>query len=175
MGYLNRKQTPHRGHILLQWNFTRPPDSRFNSLPLTHFILIQILNLKKTGFSGDFQVRHPRCVERITSIDKCSQTQLLIFVLLRGVSTQLVLTTDRMLWVCWLITVCRLRQSANNSQHWHTDKIDNCRVGDSIMADQYIRGHFTYVRPVSDVYFTGANCKAWHIQTMKRQFKYKPT
>ena len=33
-----------------------------------------------------FQVRHPRCVERIASIDKCSQTQLLIFVLPRGVS-----------------------------------------------------------------------------------------
>jgi hypothetical protein len=29
----------------------------------------------------------------ITNIDKCSQTQLLIFVLLRGVFTQLVLTT----------------------------------------------------------------------------------
>ena len=34
-----------------------------------------------------YQVRHPRCVDRITSNDKCSQTQLLIFVLLRGVST----------------------------------------------------------------------------------------
>jgi hypothetical protein len=41
----------------------------------------------------NFQARHPRCVDRITSIDKCSQTQLLIFVLLRGVSTYLVLTT----------------------------------------------------------------------------------
>jgi len=30
----------------------------------------------------NFQVRHPRCVDRITSIDKYSQTQLLIFVLL---------------------------------------------------------------------------------------------
>jgi hypothetical protein len=40
----------------------------------------------------DFQVRHPRCVDRITSIDKCSQIQLSIFVLLRGVSTWLVIT-----------------------------------------------------------------------------------
>jgi hypothetical protein len=47
-----------------------------------------------------------------------------------------------MLWVCWPITVCRLHQPANNSrQPWHTDKTDKCRVGDSIMADQYIRGH----------------------------------
>ena len=38
-----------------------------------------------SSLSG-FQVRH-RCVDRITSIDKCSQTQLLIFVLLRSVST----------------------------------------------------------------------------------------
>ena len=35
----------------------------------------------------NFQARHPRCVDRSTSVDKCSQTQLLIFVLLRGVST----------------------------------------------------------------------------------------
>jgi len=38
-----------------------------------------------------FQASHPHCVDRITSIDKCSQTQLLIFVLLRGVSTWLLL------------------------------------------------------------------------------------
>jgi hypothetical protein len=36
---------------------------------------------------------HRRCVDRITYIDKCSQTQLLIFVLVKGVSTWLVLTT----------------------------------------------------------------------------------
>jgi len=36
-----------------------------------------------------YQVRHPRCVNRITSRVKCSQTQLLAFMLLRGVSTYL--------------------------------------------------------------------------------------
>jgi len=41
----------------------------------------------QNSVSDNFQVRYPRCVDRITSIDKCSQTQLLRCVLLRGVST----------------------------------------------------------------------------------------
>jgi len=36
---------------------------------------------------SNFQAKHPRSVDRITSIDNCSQTQILIFLLLRGVST----------------------------------------------------------------------------------------
>ena len=47
------------------------------------------------GFYHSFQVRHSRCVDRITCIDKCSQTQLIIFVLLRGVSAYLVFRTTR--------------------------------------------------------------------------------
>jgi hypothetical protein len=35
----------------------------------------------------NFQVIYPLCVDRFTSIDKFSQTQRLIFVLLRGVSS----------------------------------------------------------------------------------------
>ena len=31
------------------------------------------------NLTGKFQVRHPRCVDKITSIDNCSQTQLLTF------------------------------------------------------------------------------------------------
>ena len=38
-----------------------------------------------------YQVRQPRCVDRITSRVKCSETQLLAFVWLRVVSTELVL------------------------------------------------------------------------------------
>ena len=47
----------------------------------------------QNSVSGNFQVGHPRCVDRITRIDKCSHTQQLIFVLLRGVFTQIVFTT----------------------------------------------------------------------------------
>ena len=51
-------------------------------------ILIVVVRIATTCLKNfkTCQVRHPRCVDRITSIDKCSQTQLIIFVLLRGVS-----------------------------------------------------------------------------------------
>jgi hypothetical protein len=53
---------------------------------------------KNEALHCNFQVRHPRFVDIITSIDKCSQKQLLIFVLLRGVSTYLVLDMFRPLY-----------------------------------------------------------------------------
>ena len=47
-----------------------------------------------TGVSLLFlSIERSLCIDMIASIDICSQTQILIFVLLRRVSTQLVLTT----------------------------------------------------------------------------------
>jgi len=40
---------------------------------------------KNKQVTSNFQVKHPHCVDGITSRVKCSQTQLLVFILLRDV------------------------------------------------------------------------------------------
>jgi len=77
--------------------------SAFLTVPTTHNISSMDRYASSTapmGFIGlhhhlnpNFRVRHPRCVDIITSIDKSSRTQLLIFVLLRDVFTQLIFTS----------------------------------------------------------------------------------
>ena len=57
------------------------------------------------NYIHDFHVRHSRCVDRITSIDKCNQTQLLIFVLLRSVLCS-ILNNDMFRLLYWPSSGC---------------------------------------------------------------------
>ena len=68
------------------------PKETMKYFSCTHIIMEADDFYSKNSVSGNFQVGNHRCVDRTTRIDKCSQTQPLIFVLLRCVFTQLVFT-----------------------------------------------------------------------------------